>query len=278
MVPTTLSVAKKVNEQTGRYFFKSLFDSGGTSVMINRRCLPTNCEIFEYDGKAFATTQGTFVSPGFVYLSDLALPDFTLTRRIKKIKAYLFDAPTVRYDIIYGRSFLSSVGIYILCSSKCCTWLQQTIPFHPIDYFGDKAAMRQLLTVETIHVKKAEAYLADMIATKESSADVRDIADAQHHLTPQQREELYEVIAKRQKLFNGGLGCYTGRKFHIKLKEGTVPFHCKQPYSIPVDKQQLAKEELERQCEIGVLQKVYESKWGIPMLVIPKKDGSIRTS
>ncbi len=235
MVPTTLSVAKKVNEQTGRYFFKSLFDSGGTSVMINKRCLPTNCEIFEYAGKAFATTQGTFVSPGFVYLSDLALPEFTLTRRIKKIKAYLFDAPNVRYDIIFGRSFLSSVGIDILCSSKTCTWLEQTIPFHPIDYFGDKAAMRQLLTVETIRVKKAEAYLADLTATKDSSADVRDIADAQHHLTEEQREQLYEVLAKRQKLFDGSLGCYTGRKFRIELKEGTVPYQGRQPCSIPVN-------------------------------------------
>jgi hypothetical protein len=37
MVPTTLSVARKVNGNEGRYFFKSLFDSGGTSVMINKR-------------------------------------------------------------------------------------------------------------------------------------------------------------------------------------------------------------------------------------------------
>jgi hypothetical protein len=39
----------------------------------------------------------------------------------------------------------------------------------------------------------------------------------------------------------------------------------------------LAKAELERQCEIGVLQKVYESEWGMPMLVIPKKDRVICT-
>jgi hypothetical protein len=75
--------------------------------------------------------------------------------------------------------------------------------------------MRQFLTVETIRVKKAEAYLADITATKDSSADVRDIADAQHHLTPQQQEELYGVLIKRQKLFDGGLGCYMDRKFHI---------------------------------------------------------------
>lgn len=97
MVPTTLSVAKKVNEKEGRLFFKSLFNSGGTSVMINKRVIPTDCEIFDYASKAFATTQGTFTSPDFVYLTDLALPEITLTRRIKKIKAYLFDAPNICY-------------------------------------------------------------------------------------------------------------------------------------------------------------------------------------
>lgn len=37
------------------------------------------------------------------------------------------------------------------------------------------------------------------------------------------------------------------------------------------------KAELDRQCQQGVLEKVYESEWGMPVMVIPKKDGSIRT-
>jgi hypothetical protein len=77
MVPTTLTVAKKVNGRDGRYFFKSLFDSGGTSVMINRKALPKDCEVFVEGSRNFTTTQGTFASPGFVYLTDLALPEFT---------------------------------------------------------------------------------------------------------------------------------------------------------------------------------------------------------
>jgi hypothetical protein len=166
--------------------------------MINKRALPPNCEVYEYHGAKFATTQGTFTSPGFVYLTDIAFPEFTLTGRIRKVKAYLFDAPNVRYDLIYGRNFLSSVGIDILCSTQSCTWLEQSIPFHPLNYFGDKVAMRQLLTVEPVRAVRAESNLADITATKDSSADVRDIADAQTHLTPQQRGELYDVLKKRK--------------------------------------------------------------------------------
>jgi hypothetical protein len=194
MVPTTLSVVKKINDKEGRYFFKSLFDSGGTSVMVNKRAIPKDCEIYEYQGKPFASTQGSFLSPGFVYLTDLALPEFTLTWRIKKVKAYIFDAPHARYDLIYGRSFLLNVGIDILNSSKTCAWLEQSIPFYLIDYFGDKTAMHQLLTVKTIWSQKAEVFLSDMTATKDSSADVRQIADAQNQLTPLPREQLFDAI------------------------------------------------------------------------------------
>jgi hypothetical protein len=259
MVPTTLLVVKKMNDKEGCYFCKSLFDSGGTSVMVNKRAIPKDCEIYEYDGKSFTTTQGSFLSPGFVYLTDLALPEFTLTWHIKKIKAYIFDAPHIWYDLIYGQSFLLNVGINILNSSKTCAWLEQSIPLHPINYFSDKAAMCHLLTVEMIR--------AHMTATKDSSADVREITDAQKHLTPLQLEQLFEVLSKQEKLFDGSLGCYSGCKFHIDLKPGTDPYHCKQPNLIPVDKLELTKKELERQCKIGVLEKVYKSKWGMSMLV-----------
>jgi hypothetical protein len=78
IVPTTLSVAKKIIDNEGCFFFKSLFNR--TSVMINKRALPPNCVIYKYNGARFATTQGTFTSPGFVYLTDLASPEFTAYR------------------------------------------------------------------------------------------------------------------------------------------------------------------------------------------------------
>jgi hypothetical protein len=89
--------------------------------MINKIVIPKDCEIFDYDGNAFATTQGTFTSPGYVSFSDLIMPGFTLTCRIKKIKVFVFDNPNIRYNLIYVHNFLSNVGIDILCSKKTCT-------------------------------------------------------------------------------------------------------------------------------------------------------------
>ena len=39
----------------------------------------------------------------------------------------------------------------------------------------------------------------------------------------------------------------------------------------------MVKEELDRQEAEGTLERVYESEWGMPMFVIPKKNGTIRT-
>jgi hypothetical protein len=50
---------------------------------------------------------------------------------------------------------------------------------------------------------------------------------------------------EKRKLFDGSLGCYSGRKFHINLKPGSDIYYCKKLYSIPVEKLNLAKKELE---------------------------------
>jgi hypothetical protein len=78
-------------------------------------------------------------------------------------------------------------------------------------------------------------------------------------------------------LFSGRIGCYTKRKFHIELKPGTVPYHVKRPYYISVHVIPAYKRKMECQESIGVLKRWWETKWGMPGIVRPKKDGTICT-
>ncbi|KAG7366312.1 hypothetical protein IV203_028982 [Nitzschia inconspicua] len=78
-------------------------------------------------------------------------------------------------------------------------------------------------------------------------------------------------------LFSGKIGHYTKRKFHIDIVEDATPFHCKQPYPVPLVDRETVKAELERQVDLGLLERVYESEWGMPMFATKKSDGSIRT-
>jgi hypothetical protein len=156
-------------------------------------------------------------------------------------------------------------------------WLDDEIPFHRSDYFQNSPALRRLLDVSPTAIDMMESKYVSIGATKSTVADVREVAMAQAHLTEQQRNELHEVLSKYNKLFDGKQGCYPHRKFHIDLKPGAVPFHCKRPYPVPQRHAKVFRDELKRQCDQGVLEQVYDTEWGMPMMAIPKKDGTIRT-
>ncbi len=222
------------------FIFRSLLDHGGSHVMMQRRCMPRISETFT-----------------------------------NKVKAYISDAPEVEYDLILGRNFWNQVKIDVLLSQLHCTWFDDKIPFHPANHFADNDAVRNVLEVRPFRVDTQEAnYLA---AAKSTRADIDKVCRAQEHIDPSQKLELLQVLRAHEKLFDGSLGYYPKLEFSIKLKADTIPYHCNRPYPVPNSVREVFKAELERQCEIGVLQKVYESEWGMPVMVIPKKDGSIRT-
>ena len=52
-------------------------------------------------------------------------------------------------------------------------------------------------------------------------------------MTVQQKADIKQVLDKFTKLFNGTLGVYPHRKFHIELEPGTRPRHAR-PCPIPV--------------------------------------------
>jgi len=222
----------------------------------------------------FQTAAGNFTTSCFVFLTDVHLPEFSYTRQVKKVKCYLFDAPAVEYDIIFGWSFLNQVQIDVLSSQLKCTWFGDEIAFHLPTYFRHNNAVRSILEVPPYSVKtQAESHV---VATKSSFADINDICVQQEHLTEQQRKELASVLCKHTKLFNGTVGCYPKHDFHISLKPDAVPYHCDHTYSMPTSIRQVFKDELEKQVQASILAPVYESEWGMPVMVIPKKDGAIR--
>lgn len=280
LLPITLAIAKQINDIKGQFLFKSLLDHGGSHVLVNKQSLPSNCELFELPhDNAFTTASGGMNIQHYIYFHDVILPEFSYTRRIKSVKAFVFDNPSVSHDIIFGRSFLNKCKIDVCSSDMTCRWYSDVIPFHPVDFFADNARIRTLINVPPIRIDRwPESNMASKVtATKDTFMPVDHVVDQQQHLTPEQRSDLLVVLQKYDTLFDGTLGKYPKRQFHIELKDNAVPYHCKGPYSVPRFNLGVLKDELDRQCAIGVLERVYESEWGMPLLVIPKKDGAIRT-
>lgn len=107
--------------------------------------------------------------------------------------------------------------------------------------------------------------------------DINDVVDKQLHLTPTKREDLRKLLSKFDPLFSGKIGHYQKRKFTLELKEGTVPYHCKQPYPIPMIDRPVIKNEIDRQVQLGLLVQVYDTEWGMPMFATKNSNGTIRT-
>lgn len=285
LIPATLATARKVSETKGNFLFKALLDTGGSHVMIRKAALPNDTQVYsDHEGKAFRTTQGTFKPLGFVYLHDLALPEFSHTRRFTTVKAYVFDAPA-RYDIILGRNFLRMANMQLDFYKNETVWYENRVPFHDTTFLEDNDNIRRALQINPFRVQQAHSYTGDSFYNVEGplkaadykKVDIAEVVAQQHHLSPTQRDDLFKVLNKFDKLFSGKIGHYKKRTFKIELKPGTVPYHCKQPYAIPMVDRQIFKDELDRQVELGLLEQVFDTEWGMPMFATKKANGTIRT-
>jgi len=280
-VPSALAIVKQVNDMKCNRLLRSLFDHGGSHVMVKKSSLGPDAEIFPLPhATGFDTIAGSMQTRGYVYLKNIVLPEFSFSRRIKSVKAYVFDDDNCKYDCLFGRSFLNSCKIDVCSSDLTCKWYGLSVPFHRPDFFEDKRLIREILTVpssRTANLEKESYAAAAVTQTKDTFASVEEVAMSQTHLSSKQQAELLDVLKKFPRLFDGSLGRYPKRKFHIALKPDSKPYHCKGPYSVAYQNLEVLKHELNRQVELDILARVGESEWGMPMMVIPKKDGAIRT-
>jgi hypothetical protein len=117
-------------------------------------------------------------------------------------------------------------------------------------------------------------YTVEILEAKYEKVEVDEGTDQLSHLNPQQKEDLKRVLQEHTKLFDGTLGVYPHRKFHIDVASGAIAKHA-QPYLVPVIHLAAFKKELLHLVEIGVSIPQGAIDWALPMFITPKKDGKI---
>ena len=68
-------------------------------------------------------------------------------------------------------------------------------------------------------------YASEILDAKYGQVSTDEVVDQLNHLTADQRHDLKVLFKKFTKLFNGKLGVYPHRKFHIELIPGAKPRH-----------------------------------------------------
>jgi hypothetical protein len=117
-------------------------------------------------------------------------------------------------------------------------------------------------------------YAVEILDAKYEIFEVDEVTNHLTHLSPQQREDLKQVLQEHTKLFDGTLGVHPHRKFHIDLIPGAVAKHAR-PYPVPVFHLTAFKKDLLHLVEIGVFSPQGASEWASPTFITPKKDGRV---
>jgi hypothetical protein len=216
-----------------------------------------------------------------VVLWAIRLPELDKNRVIDQHKALVFDGD-IRYDLILGADFLAKSGIDIKYSSKTIEWFDNELPMRDPtcldnhEYIAMAKALEVHREEETLFGR--DWYDPDCFATAildaNKKVNVDDVVEQLTHLSKSQRDYIHTVLKKFTKLFDGTLGVYLHRKFHIDVMPGAKPKHVR-PYTIARIHLDPFKKELDHLVRIGVLSPQGASEWGSPTFITPKKDGRI---
>ena len=284
LTPLSIMVCDTISAVRSRTILKVLFDPGSTVTFISRKCLPRHCKPCPVaKSRSVTTLAGSCTAKEMVVLQAIRLPELDKNRVIDQHKALVFDG-NIRYDLILGADFLAKSGIDIKYSSGTVEWFDSELPMRDPTYLDDD---EYIAMAEALEVHREEEQLfgrdwydpacfaAAILDAKYEKVEVDDVVEQLTHLNQSQKDDLLKVLKQFTKLFDGTLGVYPHRKFHIDIMPGAKPKHVR-PYAIARIHLEPFKKELDHLVSIGVLSPQGASEWGSPTFITPKKDGCIR--
>ena len=251
--------------------------------MIHKDVIPRTCKpVSLKSSKNVKTLAGTMSTKEMVVLRDLRLPEFDKNRRIDEQKALIFNKKC-RYDIILGSNFLTKAGIDITYSDGTMSWFGNTLKMrepwslHNSDYLAMADTFEMQTEDEDIFGEDwLESYMTNTILdAKYVAVSIDQVVKEQTHLNTEQQNDLKVLLNRYSKLFDGTLGVYPHKKFHIDIEPNAKPKHSR-PYAVPHIHLDTFKKELDHLVKIGVLSRQGTSEWASPTFIIPKKDGRVR--
>ena len=139
-------------------------------------------------------------------------------------------------------------------------------------YFNQFMQQKMILEEDKLDANLFNKCFVDKILEiKYQKIKTKEVSDLQEHLTPQQRDQLNDILMKHSSIFDSKLGCYLHKKFQLDLIENyNLVF--KRAYLVPFQREHLLKQELNILVKDGVLEKCGPWSWASPTFIVPKKE------
>ena len=122
---------------------------------------------------------------------------------------------------------------------------------------------------------EATERASGMLDAKYEKADIPAEVEQNSHLSEGEKKALRDLLFRFEHLFDGTLGDWQTDPVNLELKTDAKPYHAK-AFPVPHIYEQSLKTEVQRLCDLGVIEKINESEWAAPTFIIPKKNGTPR--
>ena len=182
------------------------------------------------------------------------------------------------FDLIIGVKTMRKLGVKLDFDEDVITIDKIHLPMRELPDIQSKEFRKQLYlhaNIEPLSTRHATKRAVEILDAKYEPADLDEVVRTQcTHLTSDERQMLLELLQNYDELFDGTLGDFKTEPVKLELKEGAKPYHGR-PFPIPHIHLKTLKKEIQRLCDLGVLEWQPKSEWAAPMFIIPKKNFTV---
>ena len=181
------------------------------------------------------------------------------------------------YDMIIGMDLMVDIGIFVNTATRTIDWHDASVPLRK------RGMLREAYFLQTCYqqsiqpevLKEAEDRQKRILDADYSQVEIDGYVKELTYLNTEEKDLLKRVLEAHPTLFGGGLGVLKVRPVSLEIKPGAQPYHAR-AYPVPKAYESTTKKEIDRFCEIGVLERNHDSEWAAATFIQPKKTGDVR--
>ena len=184
------------------------------------------------------------------------------------------------FDLIIGCNSMEKLGVIMDFKTKTITIDEIILPMRKITNLTNKStakeawAISNALAHEPISTEQATQSAVKILHANYKRADLQAVITNCTQLNSIEKDKLLEFLKKFEPLFDGTLGHWRTKPVSFQLKDGVTPYHGR-AFPIPKVHKETIMKEIQRLCDLGVLEWQPSSEWAAPSFIQPKKNKTV---